>query len=663
MTDGKEGRLVRPSVPVVTTEAQLQDVVHSYAQQPAFSFDIESQGEYRGIALKNDVVWISLATNGRADVIPMGHRNGELIEYRAPLLKSGFERLAAGKPLRTSDVTKADSKMVPIFGPPPPQLSRTTVLDALKPLLLGDQIKIAHNMKFDAVSLAKYLGEPVASPYIDTVVMDWLIDSRLKFQQLKLAQCVERRLGYKMTKGIGEDITQHSFSEVAVYSLRDAKFDWLLWRRQEQILKQHGLTHLINLEMDALEAILHMEMHGTRVDKGAMMVFQAEIEAELETARNKAYKAAGRTFSMTSAAEKIQILFSPEGQNLKPRKFTDKTKAPSTDAEALSHHKRNPVVAAMIEMAEYEKLLSTYIIPYLGGEVERHTAGKTKTVHKKGLLLEGRVHTSFNQSGTETGRLSSSNPNLQNIPSRGRYGKRVRGLFIADPGHMLVVADYSQIEPRIIASLSGDPVMLNVYLTGQDLYQAIADQLGVTRAAGKELILSMSYGVGPDTMSERIGITVGKAKELLDDFERRFPLVQRLKAAVIRQARLQRPPYVTTITGRRRYLPALMSQNFGVLNGAKRQAFNTLIQGSAADIMKIGIVRAHAMVPEQARLLLTVHDELLIQTPDHLAEETRTQLRAAMEGVTLSAMKVPLIADVGVGQTWAQAKADSEVKK
>ena len=656
MTEGTGGRLVRPSVSVISTEVQLQDVVDYYSRQDAFAFDVESQGEYRGIPIRNDVVWISLATQGRADVIPMGHRNGELIEYRAPLFKSGVERLAAGKSLRASDMSKADSKRIPVFGPPPAQLSRTLVLDALKPMLLGDQTKIAHNVKFDAVSLAKYLGEPVAPPYIDTVVMDWLIDSRLKFQELRLQNCVKRRLGYEMVKGIGEDITQHAFSEVAVYSMRDAKFTWLLWKRQEQLLKQNNLMHLVNLEMDVLEAILHMEMHGTKVDKGAMLVFQSEIEAELESARLKAFAAAGRTFSMTSAAEKIEVLFSPKGQNLKPRKLTDKTKAPSTDAEALSYHKRNPVVASMLQMAEYEKLLSTYIVPYLGGEVERHTAGKTKMVQKKGLLLDGRVHTSFNQSGTETGRLSSSNPNLQNIPKRGQYGKRVRGLFIADPGCTLVVGDYSQIEPRIIASLSGDPVMLNAYMTGQDLYQTIADQLGISRDDGKTLILSMSYGVGPETLSERIGISLGKAKELLDDFERRFPMVTKLKAEVIRQARLRKPCYVMTITGRRRYLPQLMSQNFGVLNGAKRQAFNTLIQGSAADIMKIGIIRAHDMLPEQSRILLTVHDELVVQVPEKYSEETRVQLKAAMEGVSLSAMRVPLIADVGVGRTWAEAK-------
>lgn len=656
MTNEAEGRVVRPSVSVCTTPEQLDEVVQFYSQQDVFAFDTETQGVNRGIPTLNDVVWLSLAGRGRADVIPMGHRNGELIEYRAPLLGSGVERLREGKPLRASDVSRADSKLRPVFGPPPDQLSRGEVLSALKPVLLGSATKIAHNMKFDAISLAKYLGEPVAPPYIDTVVADWLIDSSLKAQHLKLELCVRRRLGYPMVKGIGEDITLHSFKEVAKYSLLDAKFTWLLAQVQQRLLADQGLLHVLQLEMDVLEAVLHMEMTGTLVNRSAMLGLRAQLETDVEVAKNKAYAAAGRTFSFTSPAEKIDVLFTANGQNLKPRKLTEKTRVPSTDAEALSYHKKNKVVAAMLEVAELDKLLSTYLIPYLGGEVEHHSAGKVKTVEKKSILINGRVHTSFNQSGTETGRLSSSHPNLQNVPSRGRYGPRIRGFFIADPGTRLIRADYSQIEPRVIASLSGDPLMINAYQTGQDLYQAIADPLEVSRAAGKELILSMAYGVGPDTMSERIGISVTKARELLEDFEGQFPLITALKDQVIRDARRQRVPYVTTITGRRRYLPELVGRDRYRIRGAKRQAFNTVIQGSAADIMKIGIVRAYAMLPEQASMLLTVHDELVVQAPLDIVDDTVTALREAMEGVSLPMMRVPLVVDIGVGANWGEAK-------
>jgi DNA polymerase-1 len=489
--------------------------------------------------------------------------------------------------------------------------------------------KVAHNAKFDGPSIAKYLGFHPVGPLVDTAIADSLIDSRLKHQMLKLQACVKRRIGYEMEKGIGEDITLHSFSETAKYSLLDSKFTWLLWKAQRKILEELGFMPLLQLEMDVQMAIIEMQATGTRVDRGAMMIFKDEIEDELDQARNRAYSAAGREFPFTPNG-KISVLFDPkpEGQGLKPKRFTEKTKVPSTDAEHLAMFSRNPVAKAMLDYAEYAKLMDTYIVPYLGGTTQ---AGKVKEAH----LVNGRVHTSFNQTGTETGRFSSSNPNLQNIPSRGRYGKRIRGLFVADPGHLLVVGDYSQIEPRVIASLSEDPVMLEAYLTGKDLYQAIADELEITRAAGKELVLSMAYGVGPETLAERIdGVTVSKARELLSDFEKQFVAVNRLKRRVINGARNKRPiPYVTTITGRRRYIPELLSRDSYRRSHGERAAFNTLIQGSAADIMKIAIVRAYQMVPDEARLLLTVHDELVIQAPEELAELTREKLTEAMEGI------------------------------
>ena len=649
MTPGTAGRL-RSVVPVISTEEQLADLVEYYLRQDGFAFDVESQGDDRLNPLTNDVAWISLATHGRADAIPMRHRNGELLEYRAPVLASGLARLAEGKSLRASDVSRADSRLRPVFSDPPEQLARTLVYKALEPLFSSDTlIKVAHNFKFDAVSGEKFLGFIPASPFVDTMVVESLIDSRIQKQHLKLEACVKRRLGYEMEKGVGKDITLYGFNQTAKYSKLDSKMTWLLYQRQMELVRALGIEHLLNLEMDVMRPIIEMQMTGTRVDRGAMLVFQAEINDVLDQAKKRAYAKAGREFAFSKAADKIDVLYSPkpQGQGLKPAKYTAKTNQPSTDADSLEHHSRNPLVKAMLEVAEYQRLVDGYLTPYLDG--------KDKVAPK---IVNGRVHTTFNQVGAETGRMSSSNPNLQNIPSRGQFGKRIRGFFIADPDTLLVVGDFSQIEPRIIASLSQDPVMLAAYLAGRDLYQEIADTLSITRAAGKELVLSMSYGIGPDKLSDRIdGVTLSKAKELLDDFDHRFPAVNQLKERTVRRARAQRPtPSVTTLAGRTRYIPELKSRDNGVFQQGRRKAFNTLIQGSAADIMKIAIVRAYERVPDGARLLLTVHDELVIQAPKELAEETAAALKDAMEGISIPAITVPLVAEVGIGRSWAEAK-------
>ena len=228
----------------------------------------------------------------------------------------------------------------------------------------------------------------------------------------------------------------------------------------------------------------------------------------------------------------------------------------------------------------------------------------------------------------------------------------LRNLFAAPEGYKLVVADYSQIEPRVIASMSKDPIMMKNYLEGGDIYTTIGDTMGVDRKAGKVLVLSIAYGVGPDKIAKQIGCTLTEAKTLLDDFSKKFNSINKYRLLVVSSTRQK--GYVTTILGRRRYLPEITSKNFGDKAGAERQAFNTRIQGSAADIMKLAMIRAQDMIPKEAKLLLTVHDELVTLTPDNKADETAEAIREAMEGVKL--LDVPLLADVKTVQRWGQAK-------
>ena len=254
---------------------------------------------------------------------------------------------------------------------------------------------------------------------------------------------------------------------------------------------------------------------------------------------------------------------------------------------------------------------------------------------------------------------NSSEPNLQNIPSSGEYGKLIRNLFIAPPGHKLVVADYSQIEPRVIASLSRDPILMENYMTGGDIYTTIGDTMGVDRKAGKVLVLAISYGVGPDKIADSIGCTVKEAKDLLNNFELKFPAINRYKAQVVRLAKQQSPvPFVETLFGRRRYIPDLRVRELGLLARAERQAFNTVIQGSAADIMKLALVRAHSCFVSEpdVNLILTVHDELVTVTPEDKAEETAEAIRESMEGIKVREITVPLIADIQIVDKWGEAK-------
>lgn len=658
MTESAEGRVIRPSVPTVTTEAQLAEVVAFYSEQDELVIDVETVGEYRIDPRRNQVLWVGLATKGRVDIIPLGHPNGELVEKRRSLLPSGLARLAEGKNLRKGDISKAEGKITKVFSDPPKQLGPGTVFAALRPLLFSPDIRvIGHNIKFDLCSLAKYYnGEVPGVSLGDTMIGEFVTNDLLQ-HQLSLAACCKRRLGYEMEKGVGAEVEMYSYQEVARYLALDVKMTWLLWRDVWSRIEKLRLRNVFGLEMDLLKPLMEMEQTGTLVDVEALKVLRAEIEQGELNATAAAYKAAGRKFNVGSQAEKRALLFTEEGRNLKPKVFTAKTQEPATSEDALKAHPKDPLCQALLEIATLAKLRSTYVIPYLGGDVTRTTAGKEKTTERKSLLVNGRAHTNFKSTGAATGRLSSSNPNLQNIPARGAYGKRIRDMFMADPGCKIVQADYGQIEPRIIASLAKDPVMTNAFLEKTDIYTAIAGPMGLDRQAGKQMILAMSYGVGPDKISNELGITQTRAKEILDEFEDAYPALTTYKNHVIAEAMKRRPmPYVRTILGRRRLLPDLTSTDFGLRARAKRQAFNAVIQGSAADVIKVAMIRAHQMIPEESKMLLTVHDELLVLSPDKFVEETTVALRAAMEEVVLPGITVPLVAEVNVAHAWGECK-------
>jgi len=641
-------------------------MISYYLRQDAFAFDVETVGEKRGVPAVNEVLWLSFATHGRCDVIPIGHPHGEFISETYPLTGQGEKRVLAGLPARDSDYSRDKKKAVKTFGEAPKQLYPAEVFSALKPLFFSETIlKIGHNLGFDLSSVAKYYNNTIPSePHFDTLMASFLYDNKNK-NKVGLDDCLEREFGYHMVKGIGHMVEVYGFSEVAKYAYLDAKYTWLLWKHLVLKLKEANVEKVMDLEMGVLKVLCYMKLTGAPIDTDQLQVLHDQLTAEVEEVKKDIYRIGG-IFNMNSNAEKQRLLYAPVsegGRGLKPKILTGKGeknegtltyKDYSVSAEALEEFRdTDELVGALLKYSDLNKLLSTYVIPYLGGDITKTSNGKTKTEHKESLLVGGRIYADFIQWGAETGRFSSRNPNLQNVPAPNTdHGRAIRNLFYAPEGYKLVVADYSQIEPRVIASMSEDPIMIKNYLDKNDIYTTVGNEMGVDRKAGKVLVLSIAYGVGPDKIAKQIGCSVQDAKNLLTRFSEKFPSVGDYRQLVIGVAR--KYGYVSTIYKRRRYLPDITSRNMALRSSAERQAFNTRIQGSAADIIKLAMIRAYERLPKEAKLILTVHDELVTLTPDKYVEETKAAILDAMEGIDL--LKVPLIADMAVVQRWGEAK-------
>jgi DNA polymerase I-like protein with 3'-5' exonuclease and polymerase domains len=656
---------------IITTDEQLAELVAYYSGQDAFVFDVETMGDHRGDPRQNQVVWIAMATTDRVDVIPMGHPNGEYIRTDYPLLPSAQDRLIKGLALRVSDYSKDERKATKVFGEAPEQLTPGEVFKALKPLFFSDMLKIGHNLKFDLQSVTKYLGELPSQPYACTLNAAFILDTR-NSHNLGLDDCLKREFDYNMVKGVGAQIEIHTFDDVATYAGLDAEWTWKLWNKYAPRLQKDNVEGVFKLEMDVLRVICGMELHGADIDVEALKLLKVDLELQLETTKATIYKLAGKAFNINSVPEKQRLLFSSKaegGRGLRPRVLTPKgvknneagldpiiSDFSVSEPAIKAFMGKDALVDALLNYSDLNKLLTTYVIPYLGGDITRTTAGKSKTVAKRALLLNGRIHTDFIQYGAETGRFSSRNPNLQNVPNASSVnGKAIRNLFMAPEGHQLIVADYSQVEPRILSSFSNDRVLCQNYIDDVDIYTTIGDTVGISRSGAKTLVLGMMYGIGPEKIATSIGVSSKDARDLLDNFSRKFPSIVKYKKQVIAETRRRGPvPYALTYMNRRRYLPDMLSRELGKRAGAERQAFNTVIQGSAADLIKLAMVRAYNLLPDKASMILTIHDELVTVAPTEIVDEAAAAIREAMEGI--KALQIPLLADVKIVTRWGDAK-------
>ena len=409
-------------------------------------------------------------------------------------------------------------------------------------------------------------------------------------------------------------------------------------------VEEQGMTGLLqDIELPLARVLADMERIGMPVDKDGLEAFGTLLKAELDKTLASIYEAVGYTFNLNSPKQLAEALFDKMG--LPPRK---KTKSGySTDAETLeSLRSYSPVVEDILQYRTYQKLNSTYVEGLL-----------------KVIGPDGRMHSTFNQTEARTGRLSSSEPNLQNIPIRTKLGSRLRQFFIAGPGCKLVDADYSQIELRILAHISGDETMKNAFLTGQDIHRSTAAKIYglplemVTpqlRSSAKAVNFGIVYGIGAFSLARDIGVTVKEADDFIKSYLATFPGVKEYMDSTIAAGREK--GYVTTLFGRRRALPELTSKNFNLRSLGERMAMNTPIQGTAADVIKLAMVRVWRRLRDEglaARLILQVHDELIVEVPKDEVKLVSQILKEEMEGAVN--FTVPLTADVSSGDTWLEA--------
>ena len=536
------------------------------------------------------------------------------------------------------------------------QLPLEQVVSALRRPLTDARIpKIGHHLKYDFIMLARY-GIRVAPLGFDTMVAEWVIDPGSR--NLGLKNLAGVRLGESMThieELIGTGKNQRSMADVAIteaapYAAADAETTMRLMPVLEAELKRvPKLWDLfVNIEIALIPVLADMEMAGIALDKAFFAKFSVELTGRLAELEKQVYAAVGKTFNLNSTQQLSDVLFgtlhlSPPDKGRKTASGHYSTAAGVLDEMSGQH----PVVDMILEYRELSKLKSTYLdaLPV--------------QIHPE----DGRVHTSFSQTGAVTGRLSSSDPNLQNIPTRTDLGRRVRRGFIADPGNVLLSVDYSQIELRIVAHMAGDEAMLNAFRAGQDIHATTAAAIygvpleAVTkemRRHSKAINFGLIYGMSAFGLTRSTELTLSESQDFVEAYFKQFPGVKKYLDGIRKEA--ARSGYVETLLGRRRYFPNLKSGlNHAMKNREEREAINAPIQGTAADIMKIAMIKippAMAQAGLHGKMLLQVHDELVVECPRNELNNVAGVVQDVMENAY--PMDIPLTTEARWGMNWEE---------
>ena len=533
----------------------------------------------------------------------------------------------------------------------PEQIDLEHALAALKPVFANPAIrKIGQNMKYDLLVLGHY-GIEVKGIYFDTMIASYLLNPGRPSHSLD-ALALEF-LNYKTTTYsdvTGSGKKQIGFHEVDIktatdYSGEDADITLRLKQLLAPGLKEQSLEKLFrDIEMPLMEVLVDMERTGVKINAGFLAALSKRLEKETAKIIKTIYELAGAEFNINSTKQLADILFVK--LQLMPTKRTKTGFSTNVDVlEELAH--LHPLPAEILKYRTLAKLKSTYI-DALPAMINPKT---------------GRLHTSFNQTVTATGRLSSSDPNLQNIPIRTGVGREIRQAFIAESGASLLSADYSQIELRVLAHMSADPGLIQTFIEDQDVHTRTASEIfglppdEITpemRRKAKAVNFGIVYGISAFGLAQDIGVSNSEAKRYIDSYFSRYPKVREFIDSTVRDARIN--GYVMTLFGRRRFIPELSSSVVAVRNFGERTAVNTPIQGSAADLIKLAMIQIQRrLYREQLRskMILQVHDELVFEVPDDEIELMKKLVQDEMEGVVTLA--VPVRVDMGVGKNWDEA--------
>ncbi len=527
-----------------------------------------------------------------------------------------------------------------------------SLLDKLQPLFTDtDIIKIAQHYKYDYIILNQ-LGLRFDGPIFDTMIAAYLLDAD---QKLKMDALAKKYLNYEcipIEDIIGSGRNQTSMDklpveDVTVYACEDADITRRLYEiLKEQLEKDELLEIADDMEFPLIPVLAHMEMRGIKLDHDKLEKFSDELDHELQQLQQQIFEQAGEEFNINSSQQLSHILF--EKLDLPPGRKT-KTGQYSTSEDVLAKLADDYEMPNLIlEYRSLNKLQSTYV------------DALPKLINKE----TGRIHSQFNQSIAATGRLSSSNPNLQNIPIRTEKGRKIREAFVAEEGFQLLSADYSQVELRIIASIAEDEAMIAAFESGEDIHSRTAKEVfgldsmeEVTeneRRKAKEVNYGIPYGVSAYGLANRLGISNEEGKELIDQYFDRFPGILRY----INDTRnfAKEHGYVKTLLGRRRYIPNINSRNWNTRSFAERTAINMPIQGTAADIIKLAMIDIEEYLQQEdfkTRMLLQVHDELIFEIARDEIEDLRPLIESRMENAY--ELKVPLEVDMGVADNWLEA--------
>jgi DNA polymerase I len=535
------------------------------------------------------------------------------------------------------------------------QLNKKIVLDALRPILQDESIKkIGHNIKYDYVVFLENDIE-MKGMWCDTMIAYYLGDTGTR--NYALSDLALSELGYVMqpiTDLIGKHspkaATQKLFSETSIedatfYACEDADITWQLYKhiiKKITELKLEGVLH--DIEMALIPTLARMERAGVKIDKAFLEELSRTYRARIAKLETSIYEFAGTKFNINSPQQLSGILFD---QLKLPRDLIKKTKTGhSTAASELEKLRgKHDIIDALTQYRELEKLRNTYIdsLPLL---VRPDT---------------NRIHTSFNQTIAATGRLSSTDPNLQNIPIRTDQGREIRKAFIPDKGNRILALDYSQIELRIAAHMSGDTNLIAAFNNGEDIHRTTAAKIFNTpdhsvtydmRRAAKAVNFGIIYGISAFGLSQNLRIEIDKAQEIIDAYFLTYPKLKQFMENVVEEAKVT--GYVETLLGRKRFIPELQAGNWQLKQAGKRMAINMPIQGTQADIIKMAMIKIDDMIQQEPgiRMILQVHDELVFEVREQLVESCAKDVKSIMESIyTIS---VPLNVEAKVGKNWGE---------